>query len=457
MLASRMRRVSWLFAVVVAALIACAATACGGDQPNVILILSDDQGVVDIGALGANDLRTPTLDRFVTEGVYFRNAYVAAPVCSPSRAALLTGRYPIRAGVPTNAPSRPGHPGMPTSEVTIAELLRDAGYRTALFGKWHLGTAPGYVPNDQGFDEFFGFHAGCVDYWSHYFYWATPHFHDLWRNRREVHYPGRYLTDLIAEAAIEFVRQVPREQPFFIYLAFNAPHYPMQAPQRDVAKFLHVDEPRRTYAAMLHAMDRAIGDLLDVLDSLGRLDETVVFFLSDHGATLEARAGGGGGNNGPYRGHKFSLFDGGIRTPMLAWAPRRFGRGIVRDSVVMSIDLYPTIAELAGADLPKGLKIDGRSIVDLLQPGKHERTVHDALFWELGPQKAVRRGPWKLVVRGRTDTGQLLRGPDEYFLSNLVDDPGERHNLAAKHPELVRELLQLHEAWSKDVRAQRAD
>ncbi len=447
------RVLGWAIAVLLTAV----SLGRAAERPDIILILSDDQGVVDIGALGARDLRTPTLDRFVREGVFFENAYVAAPVCSPSRAALLTGRYPIRAGVPSNAPSRPGHPGMPTNEVTIAEVLRSAGYRTALFGKWHLGTAPGYVPNDQGFEQFFGFHAGCVDYWSHYFYWATPHFHDLWHNRRPVHRDGRYLTDLIAEAAIDFVRRLPRTQPFFMYLAFNAPHYPMQAPQRDVAKFMHLDEPRRTYAAMLHAMDRAIGDLLDVLDGLGRLDNTVVFFLSDHGATLEARAGGGGGDNGPYRGHKFSLFDGGIRTPLVAWSPRRFARGVRRRSVVISMDLYPTIAALAGAPLPRSVKIDGKAIVDLLAPGGADRTVHEVLFWELGPQKAVRRGPWKLVVRGRTDAGKLLDGPDERFLSNLVDDPGERRNLAAQYPELVQELLRLHAAWARDVRGTVAD
>jgi len=341
---------------------------------------------------------------------------------------------------------------MPREELTIAELLKRAGYRTGLFGKWHLGTAAGYVPNDQGFDEFFGFHAGCVDYWSHFFYWRTPHFHDLWHNRTPIHRDGRYLTDLIVEAAIRFVQTTPARQPLFLYVAFNAPHYPMQAPQRDVAKFAHLPEPRRTYAAMIHAMDRAIGDLLDVLHSAGRLQNTVVFFLSDHGATLEARAGGGGGSNGPYRGHKFSLFDGGIRTPLVAWAPGRFARGVRRRSVVVSMDLYPTIAELAGVGLPEDRVIDGRSLVPLLGPSGTETAVHETLFWQLGPQRAVRHGPWKLVVRGRTDDGKILRGPDEYFLSYLPDDPGERHNLALKEPERVRRLVELHERWLRQVR-----
>jgi arylsulfatase A-like enzyme len=436
-----------------------AAGARASRPPNVILFLSDDHGWRDLGSYGATDLYTPNLDRLAAEGVRFTQFYAAAPLCSPSRAALLTGRWPIRAGVPTNVGSHPhvgDKSGMPSDEVTLAELLRQHSYRTGMVGKWHLGTGEGMRPNDQGFDEFFGFHAGCVDYWSHFFYWGEPHYHDLWRNRTEVFEDGHYLTALLTREAVRFIDS-SRDQPFFLYVPYSAPHYPMQAPRRYFERFANVPEPRRPYAAILAALDESAGTILAHLDELGLADDTLVVFLSDHGSTAELRAGGGGGDNGPFRGHKFSLFDGGLRVPCIVRWPGRVPRGEVREQMAANIDIFATVAAAAGVPLPADRTIDGRNLLPILAPnGATLPSAHDALYFEWREQKAVRRGDWKLVVRGREDDGSTLAGDDEILLSDLSRDPGETTNLRKEHPEIVDELLELHDRWAADVGAERA-
>jgi arylsulfatase A len=423
--------------------------AVGADdasRPNVVIFLTDDQGWADLGCFGARDLRTPNVDRLAAGGVRFTSWYSAAPVCSPSRAALLTGMSPQRAGVPANVSSRPGRPGMPAERLTLAERLKARGYATGAFGKWHLGSARGGDPNGQGFDRFFGFHAGCVDNFSHTFYWENPpHFHDLWRDDREVHEDGTYLTDLVTRESLRFLDE-RRDGPFFLYVAYNLPHYPMQAPQRLVREFAHLEEPRRTYAAMVAAVDESVGQVLGRLDRHGLAERTLVFFLSDHGATAEARGNGPVGDNGPFRGHKFSLFDGGLRVPCIARWPGKVPAGQVRDQLACTFDIAPTVAALAGLGPDPAHPLEGQDLGPVLTGDAP--SPHKALCWRSGGQEAVRSGRWKLVRDGLTDEGKHLTGRDATFLSDLTRDPGESANLAAEHPEVVAELSRAFEAWS---------
>jgi len=420
-------------------------------KPNVIVILFDDLGLHDFGFLGANDLRTPNIDRLASSGVVCRNWYSNAPVCAPARSALMTGRNPMRAGVPDN-----GHPLRP-SEKTIASLLKESGYATALIGKWHLGSSADTVPNAHGFDYFYGFHEGCVDYYSHRFYWGEPkraNFHDLWRNREEIFEDGQYLTERIGEEAAAFIAH-QREQPFFLYTAFNAVHYPMHAPQKYLERFPDLPPERRMYAAMLAAADDMVGGIVAALERTGQRERTLIFLLGDNGATTERRAGlnqefATAGRNTPFRGYKFSAFDGGMHVPALVNWPGHLSGGRRIDRILMTADILPTVAQLPGAKLPNDRTFDGGDIWPVLTadaPSPHEHVA-----WAQGPQLAIRKGKWKLVLNGvthdRTPAGQKpLEGEDAVFLSDLEQDPGESQNLRRRHPEVVDELQTLLSQW----------
>lgn len=430
--------------------------AAAPPRPNFVVFLTDDHGYHDLGCQGARELKTPNLDALAASGARFLNWYSNAPMCAPARAALLTGRYPIRAGVPQNGPA------LPTSERTIPALLKPLGYSTALIGKWHLGAGPETAPNARGFDYFFGFHSGCIDFYSHRYYWGEPkivNYHDLWRNRSEVFEDGQYMTELITREALGFIEQ-NRAKPFFLYVAYNAPHYPMHAPARYVARFPDLEPERRMYAAMLAAVDDSVGEILGLLEKLGLRQNTLVFFASDNGATAEPRAGlnqrpARGGSNHPFRGWKFSLFDGGMHVPAILSWPGRIPPGQVIREVASHMDLLPTIAAAAGAPLPADRTIDGRDILPVASRGAS--SPHDALFWSSGGQLAVRRGRWKLVKDGFLADGtpegrKPLTGEDALFLADLEEDPGETRNLRRKHPALVDELLTLAERWLEEVK-----
>ena len=282
-----------------------------GDKPNVIIIFTDDQGTLDAGAYGSDDLVTPGMDALAERGVRFSQFYAAAPVCSPSRAGLLTGRYPARAGMPGNAGSEKGRAGMPASEVTIAEMMKSAGYTTAHIGKWHLGYTPETMPNGQGFDYSFGHMGGCIDNFSHFFYWNGPNRHDLWQNGEQIYRDGAFFPDLMVEEAHAFM-ETHRDDPFFIYFAMNAPHYPYQGEEEWLEYYDDLPYPRNLYAAFLTTLDARIAQLVDKVDELGLRENTLIIFQSDHGHSMEVRAHSGGGNAGSYRGAKFSLFEGGF-------------------------------------------------------------------------------------------------------------------------------------------------
>jgi arylsulfatase A len=426
-----------------------AATAAEPSRPNVIVILTDDQGTADLHIAGATDLETPNLDALARRGVRFSQFYAAAPVCSPSRAGLLTGRHPIRAGMPSNAPSDAGKSGMPTREITIAEMLKAAGYATGHVGKWHLGYSAETMPLAQGFDSSFGHMGGCIDNYSHFNYWGGPNRHDLQRDGREVQAPGRFFGDLMVEEGVRFLRE-NKERPFFLYFAINEPHYPYQGDPKWLERYAHLKYPRNLYAPFLSTMDERIGRLIAELDALNLRERTIVIVQSDHGHSTEERAHYGGGSAGPYRGAKFSLFEGGIRVPAIVSWPGHLPQGEVRSQVAHGCDWLPTIAALCGVATPKA-PIDGRSLVPVIRSADAP-TSHDVLHWQFESSWAVREGDWKLLHdvldTTRRAPGERISGS---FLVNLHDDPSETTNLATRHPDVVARLEKARAEWSSVV------
>ena len=420
-------------------------------SPNVILIVTDDQGAADAGCYGAKDLATPNIDALAARGVRFTQFYAAAPVCSPSRAGLLTGRYPLRAGLIGNAASQPGgKEAMPANQVTMAEVFKGAAYTTGHIGKWHLGYTPETMPNAQGFDFSFGHMGGCIDNLSHFFYWQGPNRHDLYRNGVEVQKPGRFFPDLMIEEASRFLEE-NKSRPFFLYFALNMPHYPYQAEPHWLEHYKKLPYPRNLYAAFLSSCDARIGALLKKVDDLGLRQKTMVIFQSDNGHSLEERAHFGGGSAGPYRGQKFSLFEGGIRLPAIISWPGRIPEGQVRTQMVHACDWLPTLIELCGLSRPRA-GLDGRSIVPVIRSAQAP-SPHSELHWQVGsgtnaPQWAVRQGHWKLIgnVEAARDTN-LAAADKKLFLSNLATDVSERTNFTREFPSVVMQLQKLHDDW----------
>ncbi|WP_276256661.1 sulfatase family protein [Halomontanus rarus] len=437
-------------------------------RPNVLVILCDDLGYGDLGSYGA-EYETTNLDRLAEEGVCFTDWHSNAPVCSPTRASLLTGRYPHAVGMPSNAPQ--GRPetdtevGLDPEVATVADLLGDAGYRTAHVGKWHLGSGEMNAPRAHDFDESFGFRSGCVDYYSHTMMWlqgaGVPPYHDLWEDGEEVWRNGEYLTHLITDRTVEFVEEAAgADEPFFGYVAYNAPHYPMHAPEEYFEQVAHLDDPeRRRQAAMIAAVDDGIGKILDALERTGADEETLVIFSSDHGPSREvrnhldsSREPYEGGHTGVFRGEKFSLFEGGIRVPGIVRYPDRIDGGRRCDELACTMDVLPTVLEYCGLTVPEA--VDGHSLRRVLE--EDAETPHDRVFWEAGGQLAVREGDWKLLIDPREvdheeeDASQAPVGSSP-FLANLADDPGETTNRAEDRPELRTALEAAVRHWEETV------
>lgn len=433
-----------LGALLSGALLTCSAA----DKPNVIFIMADDQGSVDLGCYGAKDLHTPHTDALAARGVRFTQFYSAAPVCSPSRAGALTGRWPMRAGVPGNCASQKGGKGaLPAEEVTLAEMFQAAGYATAHIGKWHIGYTPETSPRAQGFDHSFGHMGGCIDNYSHFFYWSGPNTHDLWRNGVEVFHDGEFFLDLMVAEAITFIEQ-NRVKPFFMYYALNTPHYPYQGDAKWLERFKDLPHPRNLYAAFIAAQDERLGKLITRLEALGLRDNTIVVFQSDNGHSTEERAHFGGGTAGPYRGAKFSLLEGGIRLPAIISWPATLPKSESRDQLAHACDWLPTLAELTSVKLPQ-THLDGRSLAAVLRDAKAPSPhADDSLHWQVGEGPnadwAVREGDWKLIGRTRDTSDGRKPQPIADFLVNLATDPGEQTNLAEKHPDILTRLRKLH-------------
>ncbi|MDP8243060.1 MAG: sulfatase-like hydrolase/transferase [Candidatus Hinthialibacter antarcticus] len=422
-------------------------------KPNVVLIFADDQGSIDINTYGAKDLITPNLDALAKRGTRFMQFYAAAPVCSPPRAALMTGRYPQRAGLSGNASSSKGHAGMPTEQITIAEMMNGAGYAAGHVGKWHLGYTPETMPNGQGFDDSFGHMGGCIDNYSHFFYWNGPNRHDLWRNGEEVWNDGEFFGDLMVDECKQFITE-KKDEPFFLYWAINFPHYPLQGKEKWRKKYEHLEPPRNGYAAFVSTMDEMIGEVVGHLDALGLTEDTIIIFQSDHGHSTEIRTGGGGGDAGPYRGAKFSLFEGGIRVPAIVSWPGHIEENAVREQLATGCDWFPTIQDLCGIT-PATHKLDGKSLVPVLK-SPNEPSQHHVFHWQTGKDSwAVRQGDWKLLGNPQdTSNKAKITDEDKLFLCNLSQDITEMTNLAEQHPDIVKRMVRLHEAWIEDVHKQ---
>jgi len=413
-------------------------------QPNIVIFIADDMGWADYRAAGATDLQTPHLDRLAAGGARCTHWYGGAPVCSASRAALLTGCDPWRVNVPGNiAPLQPE--GVEPLATPLPAAFRDAGYRTCMSGKWHLGEGPTCNPAALGFDDWFGFLSGCVDFYSHTFYWGAigsggkqhPR-HDLFDNGREVFRNGQYMTGLIRDRAVAQVRDAAaHDRPFFLYVPFNAPHYPLHAPQPVLQRFAHLPRDRQLMAAMIYAMDQAVGAVLDELDAQGVADHTLVLFTGDHGPSREPRNHEHGrdepyfgGSTAGLRGAKFDVYEGGIRVPGIVRLPGVVPAGSVIDAPIRHQDVQPTLMRLAGLDIPDTMAStwDGADAMPLLTGGT--RRADSPMRWRYRRQAAVRLGDWKLVV----EAGQAA-------LYNLAEDPGELAERSEEHPKRMADML----------------
>jgi len=434
-----------MLAVVIAGLVTQHAVVPQDRPPNIVVIVADDMGYADIGSYGAKDIPTPNLDALARRGVRFTDAYVSMPYCSPTRAGLLTGRYPQRFGHEYNIGLMEEHrvAGLPVGQPTLADRLKTAGYRTALLGKWHLGFAPQFLPTRRGFDEFFGFLAGAHAY-------VAP------QAVRNPIYDGDrvvtaipYFTDTLADRAVEYIHR-NRDRAFFLYLAFNAVHTPLQATQRYRARVAAIaDSTRQTYAAMLVAMDDAIGKALDAIHSEQLDTRTLIFFFSDNGGPTDS-ATWNGSSNAPLRGDKGTTWEGGIRVPFIMAWDGHLPAGTVDTRPIIQLDVLPTALASAGLPVPRD-SIDGVNLLPFLT-GANAGSPHDALYWRSGRRIAIREGDWKLVRsdgRPPEDTvGMTLAGAGLY---NVRQDPGEATDLAARYPDRVQAMGDRWRRWSQTL------
>jgi arylsulfatase A-like enzyme len=416
-----------------------AALAPAARRPNVLLILSDDQGSADCGFMGCRDIPTPNIDRIARQGVRFTQAYVSHPFCSPTRAGILTGRYQQRFGHELNPIYDPADTvsGLPLNEVTLAQALAAAGYRTGHVGKWHLGASEAQRPWKRGFHESFGFLGGGHDYFKSEPTLATREYNIMLTRNGEPAPLNGYLTDALSDGAADFIRR-HRDAPWFLYTAYNAPHTPQQAPPEYIERFAGIADPRRrNYAAMVAAMDDGIGRILKTLDETGAADNTLVIFLSDNGGPVPVN----GSSNGKLRGVKGQVYEGGIRTPLAMRFPGRIRPGSDFEQPVISLDFFATACALAGAPPPRDRVMDSVDLLPFLA-GKQRGAPHERLYWRTGggAAHAVREGPYKLVSAG---------GKDELY--DLAADAEEARDVAAAQPDAVKRLAAARDQWNAQL------
>tara|TARA_R110002096_G_scaffold4493_10_gene20844 strand:+ start:12378 stop:13724 length:1347 start_codon:yes stop_codon:yes gene_type:complete len=443
-----------LFLLCLALLVAPARSA---ERPNIVLIFSDDQGVNDIGCYGS-EIPTPNIDRLAEEGVKFTNWYSASAICTPSRFGLLTGLNPSRSkhgllSALMFMAEEHRQTGIQPEETTIAERLRDVGYATALIGKWHLGHGEkSLLPTRHGFDRFIGHTGGCIDFFT-MTYGVVP---DWYHQEQHVSENG-YATDLITEEVVNYLReQKDAEDPFFLYLAYNAPHFGkgyspkdqapvniMQAKAADLKRVEFIeDKIRREFAAMVTSLDDGVGKVLAALESNGLQEDTLVIFLTDHGGTPVY-----GGSNLPLRGDKATLFEGGIKVPCMMRWPGKIPAGTTNDSLVWSIDLFPTFCRLAG-DLLDEESVDGQDLSPVLWNG--EKWTDRTFFWELGAHEELSRMPWSAV---RSGDWKYVQTPDDgEFLFDIDVDPNETRNLRDANPEKMGQMRKLRDQLAAETK-----
>ena len=414
-------------------------------RPNILYIMADDLGWKDVGFHGS-DIKTPNLDRLAQTGVQLEH-YHAHPWCTPSRAALMTGRYPFRYGLQTIAIPSAATYGLATDEWILPQALKETGYKTAIVGKWHLGHADfQYWPLNRGFDYQYGPILGEIDYFTH----AAHNQVDWYRNHELVNEEG-YVTTLLGQDAVKLIDEHDANTPLFLYLAFTAPHAPYQAPEEALAQYANIEDPsRRAYAAMITVMDEQIGQVVAALERRGMRDNTLIVFQSDNGGPRSAAVTGevdtSGGtipaDNGPFRGGKGSLYEGGTRVVALANWPGRIEPGSVANQPMHIIDWYPTLANLAGASLNQTKPLDGLNIWPALAEG--QSLDREALGYDVEPfRAAVHQGDWKLVWQ--------ITIPSKIELFNLAQDPSEETNLADRNRRMVNRLKQRIEMASQEA------
>jgi len=405
-------------------------------KPNIVLILMDDLGYADLGCQGFfTDIQTPNIDSLARGGVRFTSAYATAPVGSPSRAALLTGRYQQRFGHERDTGSLTrvinDNIGLPASELTLADILKAEGYATGIIGKWHLGANDRYHPVNRGFDEFFG-HLGAAHWYT---VWDDHNWGPIYRGMAAAR-GDDYLTDAFSREAVSFVQR-HHDEPFLLFLAYNAVHAPLQAPKEHLERFSYIaDESRRTLAAMLSVADDGIGHLLQALRRSGIERDTLIFFMSDNGGDPGTNAS----RNDPLRGAKGSLYEGGIRVPFILRWPAAVPAGLVYDEPISTLDVFPTAVAAARVKLPRDRIFDGVNIVPYVT-GENENSPRDALYWRWGDHFAMRRGQWKLVKSGRSEPA----------LYDLDADVGERDDLAQNEARLVKKLTAEYARWQQQM------
>ncbi len=409
-------------------------------RPNILVIVGDDMGYADVGFHGCQDIPTPNLDALAASGIRFSNGYVSGPYCSPTRAGLMTGRYQQRFGHEFNPGAKQG---LPTNETTLANRLQAAGYATGLVGKWHLGAQPAMHPLQRGFGEFYGFLGGAHDYFK---------MGGILRGNEPVTELD-YTTDAFAREAVAFIDR-HQEKPWFLYLAFNAVHTPMQATDQRLAKFSSTaDTRRRTYNAMMLALDEAVGRVRGKLRETNLEQDTLVVFFSDNGGPVMRGTSVNGSNNAPLRGSKRTTLEGGIRVPFIVSWPGQLQPGVYEHPVIQ-LDAHATALAAAGVDIPPG-RLDGVNLLPFLQ-GANEEPPHDALYWRMGEQMAIRVGDYKLVrYDGEADAigAESKRPVTQAKLYNLTEDVGETHDLAADRPDKLAELQAKWDAWNATLAA----
>lgn len=413
-------------------------------QPNVVVFLADDLGWGDVGWHGS-EIPTPQLDKLAQSGAHLDSFYVQ-PVCSPTRAAFMTGRYPMRHGLQVGVVRPWAQYGLPLEEQTLAQGFKSAGYATAIVGKWHLGHfQPDYLPTRRGFDHQYGHYNGAIDYNLH-----TRDGGFDWHRDDQVCRDEGYSTHLLADEAVEIVKLYSGKKPFFLYVPFNAVHSPHQVPEKYLEKFGHLKGDRRLYAGMLTAMDEAIGKVIDAVDQVGQRDNTLFIFCSDNGGPQPGKVT----SNGSLRAGKGTVYEGGVRVAALASWKGKIAPGSVVKEPLHIVDLYPTLLKLAGTNVEQKLPLDGIDVWETISTGKP--TVDREILINAAPNSgAIRSGQWKLVVNGKKANedpdGEFPQSIAEVNLQNvelfdLTKDPNEQTNLAISNPEKAKELA---EKWSQ--------
>ncbi|TFG39087.1 MAG: sulfatase [Syntrophobacterales bacterium] len=453
-------------------LLLIAAGIFAAEKPNVVIFFTDDQGTLDINCYGAKDLQTPNMDHLAKTGVRFTQAY-AHTVCCPSRAGLMTGRHPQRGGVSNwTQGDRNGsdakNSNMFAEEITIAEALKAAGYDTALFGKWHLGAKQGHGPLEQGFDRFFGHYAGFIDNYRHCFLHGEG-YHDLQDDHQEIFRKDEYYPDMMVGKAMEYLDQ-RKDNPFLMVVCFNLPHYPEQPTGKFANAYPDMEMPRQSYARVVSTVDDHIGRIVNKLEANGLRDDTIIIFMSDNGHSTENNSGirvddhvsgypkghyysahGGGGYTGKWIGNKGTFLEGGLRVPAIISYPKALPQGVVRDQAVTVMDWLPTILELAGIPKPD-VVLDGRSMLPVIRDAAAP-SAHPVLHFQWSGKWAVRQGDWKLIAQQAKKPKKGRKGKPvvKMTLHNLADKQPEVKDYAKEHPEIVRRLQKLHNAWIKEV------